>query len=89
MKAYVLASLVILSVISASLNFAAEPQDEKNASFWMKKKLEYSEKILGGLATEDYDTIAKTARSMKTLTQMEKWVRGSTKLYLIINAYVV
>ena len=63
---------VVAFVASACL--AAEPEAEKKPSFWMKKKLEYSESILVGLANGDYDSIGKTARSMNTLTQMEKWV---------------
>ncbi|MEX0977295.1 MAG: hypothetical protein WDZ48_00490 [Pirellulales bacterium] len=58
-----------------------DKEGDDKGSFWMQKKLEYSEKILAGLATQDFDQIAKSARSMSALTQMEKWVRGSTPQY--------
>ena len=74
-------SLAILLVSCFSLSWAAEPQEEKPASYWMRKKLEYSEKILGGLAAADFDTIGKTARTMSSLTHMEKWVRGTVPEY--------
>jgi hypothetical protein len=86
-----LLSLAILLVSCFSLAWADEPQEEKPASYWMRKKLEYSEKILGGLAAADFETIGKTARTMNSLTHMEKWVRGTvpeyrTQLQLFQNA---
>ena len=47
----------------------------------MKKKLSYSENILAGLASADFDQIRKNAQTMKALSQMEKWVRGNTPPY--------
>ena len=47
----------------------------------MKKKLEYSEKILGGLASADFQAIGKSARSLNALNQIEKWVHGNTPEY--------
>ena len=72
---------LVLAVFSMATSPAAEPEQEKKPSFWMKKKLEYSEAILVGLANGDYDSIGKTARSMGTLSQMEKWVRSSLPEY--------
>jgi cytochrome c556 len=60
---------------------AEDPKPDEEPSFWMKKKMEYSEQILHGLAKEDYELIAKNARSMKALSQMEKWVRASLPEY--------
>jgi cytochrome c556 len=60
---------------------AEDPKPAEEPSFWMKKKLEYSEHILTGLAKEDYELIAKNARSMKALSQMEKWVRAGLPEY--------
>lgn len=55
--------------------------DTEEPSFWMKKKMEYSEKILAGLAKADYEAIEKNAMSMNSLSQIEKWVRGNTPEY--------
>ncbi len=70
--------------------WGAENEDKETGSFWMQKKLEYSGKILAGLAREDFEEIGKNARSMNALTQMEKWVRGTaeyrTQLRIFQNA---
>lgn len=77
---------VLLPAASAS----AENEGDAPGSFWMQKKLEYSENILAGLARENFDQIAKNARSMNALSQMEKWVRGTaeyrTQLRIFQNA---
>ncbi len=72
---------LVLGGFSLAIGLAAEPESEKKPSFWMQKKLEYSEAILAGLANGDYDSIGKTARSMSALNQMEKWVRSSLPEY--------
>lgn len=71
---------VVVSLVACAC-FGDQPQDAKDASYWMRKKLEYSEKILAGLANEDFDAIGKTARTMKALNQMENWVRGGVPEY--------
>jgi cytochrome c556 len=73
--ALVASALILLAVRAAG---AAETDD---ASFWMKKKMEYSERILAGLAKADYDEIEKSASSMNKLSQIENWVRGNTPGY--------
>ena len=70
---------VALAILLAGGAAAAESEDEKSGSFWMRKKLEYTENILAGLAREDFEQIAKNARSMNALSQMEKWVRGTAE----------
>ena len=47
----------------------------------MKKKLEYSKRYLGGLATENFDEIEAAAKSMNALGQIEKWVRAGQPQY--------
>ena len=91
MKPLTFLLLTILIAAFTSVISAAEPPEDQPASYWMKKKLEYSEKILGGLANEDFEVIGKAARTMNALTQMEKWVRGNvpeyrTQLQLFQNA---
>ncbi|MEX0679196.1 MAG: hypothetical protein WD063_19125 [Pirellulales bacterium] len=86
---WVLAALALAS-LGASGVWGAEKEGEETGSFWMQKKLEYSGKILAGLAREDFEQIGKNARSMNALTQMEKWVRGTreyrTQLRIFQNA---
>lgn len=50
-------------------------------TIWMKKKLDYAQNILGGIAEADYDRIAKNAASMKALGRIEGFVRGRTPGY--------
>ena len=47
----------------------------------MRSKLEHSNKILEGLTTEDFDTIAKEAKAMRGLTALEHWFRADTPQY--------
>jgi cytochrome c556 len=82
MKVHGMLAAVLVTLLVAG-GAAAEPEkpDEGQGSFWMQKKLEYSQKILAGLATADFETIGKNARSMNALTQMEKWVRAGVPEY--------
>lgn len=49
--------------------------DAREPSFWMKQKLKYSQAILNGLATEDYDLILTSANKMKRLNRIEYFVK--------------
>ncbi len=77
---YVAATLAAIAMvlIAARVAGAAEPEEP---SFWMKKKMEYSEKILAGLAKADFEAIEKNAMSMNGLSQIEQWVRASSPGY--------
>ncbi|HEX4145468.1 MAG TPA: hypothetical protein VHY91_18325 [Pirellulales bacterium] len=56
-------------------------EQQQKPSFWMKKKLEYSEKILAGLASEDFNQIRQSAKSMNALGHIESWVHGTRPGY--------
>jgi cytochrome c556 len=58
----------------------AEEEPEK-MSFWMKKKLEYSQEILEGMTAGNFEQIGKSARSMNALGYLEKWVRANSSDY--------
>ena len=58
-----------------------EKIEDKNPSIWMKKKLDYSQAILAGIATEDFDKIADNARAMKGLGKFEAFVRSRNAAY--------
>jgi cytochrome c556 len=72
---WTLISLVILSVACSAWLASAEPAKEESHSYWMKKKLEFAEHILAGMATADFDKISTAAHSMKNLNQIEEWAR--------------
>ncbi len=79
-RRWALAGVILLSVCNAA-GAADEPGQESTASYWMQKKMSYSEKILAGLSSGDFDAIEKNARAMGALNQMEKWVRGNVPEY--------
>jgi hypothetical protein len=82
--------LLALAIVSApvclpSSSRAEEPEKPQAKqgvrSFWMEKKLDYSQAILSGLATADFDEVGKNARAMNGLSEIEKFVRGKTPGY--------
>jgi hypothetical protein len=61
-----------------------EPPDGSKAqpaSFWMKKKLDYSQNILAGIATADFDKVVESAEAMRLLSKVESFIRGRTPGY--------
>jgi cytochrome c556 len=59
----------------------AADEPAKKPSVWMRTKLENSQKVLSGLATEDFDAIAQNAKSMNNLSELEKHVRSNAPGY--------
>ena len=47
----------------------------------MKKKLDYSQNILSGLASGDFDKIVENAEAMQGLSKVEWFIRGRTPGY--------
>ncbi|MBI2826970.1 MAG: hypothetical protein HYX69_20025 [Planctomycetia bacterium] len=74
MKRIFVALAVVAAVLSAWTVWG-QKNAEQEPSFWMKKKLEFSEHILSGLVTADFDRISTSATSMNNLGQVEKWTR--------------
>jgi hypothetical protein len=50
-------------------------------NFWMKKKLEYSQNILAGIANTDFDKIVGNAEAMRKLSKIEGFLHGQTPGY--------
>jgi cytochrome c556 len=77
-----LAVLPTLLLLLGSVIRAEEPQKSASeSSFWMQKKLEYSERLLAGLASGDFEEIGQSARSMNALTRLERWVHAKRPGY--------
>ena len=74
----VVASICLLGIAATR---AEEETKDDEPSIWMKQKLVYSQRILNGLATEDFDLIAENATAMKGLSRIEGFVRGKTEGY--------
>lgn len=61
---------------------AAEDKDaDKRASVWMRKKLDYSQNILAGITSGDFELVRQNANAMKGLGKIETFVRGRTPGY--------
>ncbi len=65
-------------------------------SIWMKKKLDYSQNILSGLASANFDKIVENAEAMQGLTKVEWFIRGRTpgyrtqlEIFLDANAEII
>lgn len=79
-KLSIVCGLAALSLATFSLR-GAETAKEDEPSFWMKKKLEYSERILEGLTKADFESISKNAKMMRQLNKIEEFVRGRDEAY--------
>jgi cytochrome c556 len=77
------AATIALVMIAVGMTFVAMArQDEKDASVWMKKKLEYSKNILEGITTEDFDAVRQSATAMRRMSELEGFARRrDTKAY--------
>lgn len=53
----------------------SDKDKEKPMSFWMEKKLEYSQGMLRGLVVGDLDEVAERARQMRFVSKVEGWIR--------------
>src|SRR5262249_32942716 len=79
---YVVA-LAVLSVCPAGAEGqkAGKAAPRQEASIWMEKKLEHSQKVLAGLTRGDFEMIKKHAQSMQVISYLEKWDRADLPEY--------
>lgn len=75
---FTVSALFALSWMAVAI---AADEPAKTPSVWMRTKLENSQKILSGLATNDFDAIARSAKSMNSLSELEKHVRAGAPDY--------
>jgi hypothetical protein len=68
------------SKAAASKDTADAPRPNESAPF-MHLKLNHAQKILEGIALEDFDSIAKNAEQLGLLTQDENWMVYQTLEY--------
>lgn len=79
----ILITTLFLLFVGGITYLAIAGQDAKQPeSVWMKKKLEYSKDILGGITTEDFETVERAASAMRRLSELEGFARRKdTKAY--------
>ncbi|MCB9922715.1 MAG: hypothetical protein H6822_11070 [Planctomycetaceae bacterium] len=70
-----------MCLLAIAASRAEDETKEEEPSIWMKQKLVYSQRILNGLATEDFELITENATAMKGLSRIEGFVRGKTEGY--------
>jgi hypothetical protein len=79
------AAFLVVMTFAAALVAKGDDQEQSGkdqpVSFWMRKKLEYSQSILKGIANADFDKIVESAESMRNLSKVEGFVRGQTPGY--------
>lgn len=78
---WVWAAICSVTILAVATPARAADEDEEKASFWMKKKLEYTDQVLEALTSEDFEQISKSARTMNNLGYLERWVRSGSPEY--------
>ncbi len=77
--------LVVALLPLAVLLSAAAPQDEQkpiSRATFMRTKLMHAQKVLEGIAKENYDEVAKSSQAISLLTLEEQWNVITTEEYL-------
>jgi cytochrome c556 len=76
-------ALLIVCPAGAGVKKPAEkkPDKREEASVWMKKKLEHSQKILAGLTKGDFDLVKSSAQSIQLINYLEEWDRADLPEY--------
>ncbi len=57
------------------------PADAHNTSFWMQKKLQFSQNVLAALAQGDLEAVAKASDQLKAVSKVEGFVRSKVPGY--------
>jgi len=80
-------ALLVLSLIGVGA-FATrgEGQDQGGLRKFMRQKLEHSQKVLEGLALEDFAMIAENAAELKALSEDARWRVSPDINYLRLSA---
>jgi hypothetical protein len=62
-----------IALSAAAWAATAVGQRSRARAEFMRVKLEYSQKVLEGLTTENYQTIAASAKALKRISQAAEW----------------
>jgi hypothetical protein len=72
---------VLLALVGLAAGVGLSQQPNRVGSF-MRLKLTHAEKLLGALAVEDFETVAREAQQISLLTNDEQWQVLQTTDYL-------
>ena len=81
MRRILLLSCLAAGVLSLGTLFASSVPAQDNVAVFMKAKLKHSQEVLKGLATEDFELIAKNSQTMSLLCEDEIWMVFQTPEY--------
>ena len=73
-----------IALLACVTNVRVQAEDKtpaESGSFWMKEKLEYSQRIYKGLALGDYEQIEKAAVQLRKLNKIEAFIRARNPAY--------
>jgi len=73
MRRFSLLSCLAAGILILGTLFASSVPAQDNVAVFMKAKLKHSQEVLKGLATEDFDLIAKNSQAMSLLCEDELW----------------
>jgi cytochrome c556 len=76
----IVVTLLVLAIGSAASIISTARAEDDLAAF-MKVKLRHAEKVLEGLATEDYELIVKNSQAISLLCEDEMWAVLQTPEY--------
>lgn len=76
----IVTTLLVLTMGSAA-SIISTARGEDDLSAFMKVKLRHAEKVLEGLATEDYELIVKNSQAISLLCEDEMWAVLQTPEY--------
>jgi cytochrome c556 len=81
-KPFILVSLATLALLTWSVADVGRPAPPNDVDEFMRLKLTHSQKVLEGLALEDFAMIAKNAQDISLLSQAASWQVLQTPEYL-------
>jgi hypothetical protein len=80
-----IAILVTLAMPLACPAQEAQPKTDKAkeqpTSFWMNRKLHFSQELLAGITAGDFDKVTTSAQAMRALNKVEAFMRNQTPGY--------
>lgn len=83
MRRFIFVGLLPFVVVGIGAAEAANEggEQEKSASVWMAKKLDYSKEILAGITVADSDRVKVAAGHMRALNKVEAFVHARNPAY--------
>ncbi len=65
--------LMAIACAFKTASMASQPTPKRTRAEFMRQKLDFSKEVLEGLVLEQYDTITKSAKALKKLSEAAEW----------------